>query len=786
MITVKNMKRIFVLLMVLNFTFFASAQKMVQTLKGRVSDIDSKISIPGANVIILGTNPLLGTTTDADGNFKIEKVPVGRYSIQISSIGYISSTLTEILVNAGKEMVLQIEMKEQIIETKEVVVTVKIEKDKPLNPMATVSARSVSVEETGRYAGSADDPLRAVSNFAGVASYGSIDRNDIVIRGNSPKGLLWRLDGVDIPNPNHYGRVGSSGGGISIFSSQLLANSDFFTAAFPSEYGNALAGVFDIKFRNGNNDKREYTVQAGIMGLDASAEGPLIKGSRISYLFNYRYSTFGFLKFINKEYENKIPDYQDLSFKINAPTAKLGTFSITAIGGFDHSGITPEKDTTKWIKLENREKSKYYTAMGAISLNHSIHIGKNTFVKSAIVATGNQINYNCNQYRTGTLLKPKDSTEFSSGKYAFTTNITSKFGKKITNKFGFIVNHLTYNVKIKSEDPFSGVFTDFVNESGSTNTLQVFNQTKIDVSDNLSFNVGIHSQYFVLNKRKTLEPRASLKWQWSERQSLSLGYGNHSQIENIGIYLAESKDKNGNIINPNKNLNLARANHFVLGYDLQLGEYSHLKIEPYYQSLYNIPVVSGGSYSLINSSETWFNDSLKNTGTGVNKGLDITIERFLHNNFYWMSTISVFDSKYKAGDKVEHNTRFNNRFVVNLLVGREIFFGETHILGMNAKAIVNGGEWYTPIDLNASQTANREVLDYSKAYSKQSPVFWYIDAAVTWKTNHQKWTGTWSLQIKNVLNQSPVIGYIYNPYNKIIEEQKGFGILPFLSYKAEF
>jgi len=436
--------------------------------------------------------------------------------------------------------------------------------------------------------------------------------------------------------------------------------------------------------------------------------------------------------------------------------------------------------------LEHREKSKLYTAMGAISLNHTVNLGKNTFLKSSIVATGNQITYTYDQYRTETLLKPKDSTNYTSSKFAFTTNITHKFGKSITNKTGIILNDLQYAIVIKSENPSNGNFMEYINEKGTTQTAQFYNQTKVDVTDNLSVNVGLHSQYFVLNNRKTLEPRASLKWHFSENQTISLGYGNHSQIENIGIYLAESKDANGKIFSPNKNLNFARANHYVIGYDLRLGEYAHLKFEPYYQQLYNIPIVRGSSFSLLNSSETWYNDSMINNGTGINRGLDITLERYLHNNFYCMSTISLFDSKYTAGDSIERNTRYNNHYVMNVIVGREFFFSDKNVLGVNIKGIVNGGEWYTPIDLNASIAANREVLDNRNIYNKQSPTFWYIDASVTWKKNHPKWTGTWSLQIKNLLNQQPIMGYVYNAYSKSIETQKGFGILPFLNYKVEF
>jgi hypothetical protein len=293
------MKKLLIIYSYILFSTILNGQTITQTLRGRVFDASSKSGLPGANVIILNSNPLIGTTTDINGSFSIENVPVGRTSIQVSYMGYKPVVRPEILVSSGKQTVISVELEEDVIQAKEVEIKASVDKDKPINSMAMISARSFSVEESRRYAGSADDPMRAVSNFAGIASSPDVNSNEIVIRGNSPKGMLWRVDGVDIPNPNHYAYVGTSGGGLTMFSSQVLSNSDFYTAAFPAEYGNALSGVFDMRFRNGNNARHEFALQIGIQGLDVSAEGPFMKNKPGSFLFNYRYSILAFLQYID-------------------------------------------------------------------------------------------------------------------------------------------------------------------------------------------------------------------------------------------------------------------------------------------------------------------------------------------------------------------------------------------------------------------------------------------------------------------------------------------------------
>ena len=325
----------------------AYSQDYSQTIRGTVVDKQSQSPLPGASVVLLNSTSPIGVQTDIDGNFKLEKVPLGRQGIQVTFLGYNPATLANLTLTSGKEIVLTIELEEKVITTDEVVISAEKNKAEALNEMTTVSARAFTVEETSRYAGSFNDPSRMAMNYAGVANTND-SRNDIIIRGNSPLGLLWRLEGINIPNPNHFGALGTTGGPVSILNNNDLANSDFLTGAFPSEYGNATSGVFDLNMRSGNNEKREYVCQFGFNGLELGAEGPFSKKSKASYLANYRYSTLQILDALHINLGiGAIPQYQDFTFKLNFPGTKFGKFSVFGIGGLSHITIIEnQKDSS--------------------------------------------------------------------------------------------------------------------------------------------------------------------------------------------------------------------------------------------------------------------------------------------------------------------------------------------------------------------------------------------------------------------------------------------------------
>ena len=755
-----------------------------QTIKGQVVDQHTRKGLIGAHVIIKETSQ--GTATDSKGHFRIEQVPVGRYSITVKYLGYKPRIIPEVLVGSAKEVELTISLEEDMITSEDVVVTPQVDKDRPLNSMSSVSARSFSVEETRRYAGGFDDPARLASSFAGV-TYGNAQDNAIIIRGNAPKGLLWRLEGIDLPNANHFPDGNVLGGGLfTIFSNQLLTDSDFFTGAFPAEYGNALSGVFDMKMRNGNNDVREWTLQAGLMGMDVATEGPFTDDGNASYLVNYRYSTIGLLTDLNIINADQELSYQDLSFKLNFPTAH-GTFSLWGIGSLDSPKETEEPNPENWEHDWDRLRYHSNIKVGAMGVNHKYILGESTFLNSTLAATAKSMENDIQRLDDQLKLRPNEFSDSFSGKLTLKSTVQHKFNSRLKLKSGFILNQLMYDLRMESTiNDIPETYQVFVDESGNSQLVQAFSQVQMDVHPRLTFNGGLYYQKFMLNKTASLEPRAGLNWTLNSSQMLSFGYGRHSQVENIRYYLAQRPTENG-IEQPNKHMGFTQADHFVLGYDVNLSEQLRLKVEPYYQRLRNVPVRRDDSFSFINlKDEHYINDPLVNQGTGTNIGVDITVEKFLSNQYYYLITASLFDSKYTGGDGVERNSRYNRNYVFNALIGKEIFITPHNILGLNAKLTVMGGERVSPVLYDASVDAGRVIFDDSRAFSKSLEGNQYLDVSVTYRINEPDFSHILALQVKNTLGSANDHGYVYSYKEQDVVKDNMVIVLPSISYKVEF
>jgi hypothetical protein len=424
--------------------------------------------------------------------------------------------------------------------------------------------------------------------------------------------------------------------------------------------------------------------------------------------------------------------------------------------------------------------------MGALAVVHQIYLAKHTLLRSYISATYNDITATDQLMTAGYELQPEDSVAHRNLRITGSTTLNQKFGARYTFRSGITYTRLFYNLDMKNRNPATGIYSRVAKGNGNTGFAEVFTEVKLDFTDNVYMTTGLNFQYFQLNGHYALEPRVAMRWQAAPKHAVSAGYGLHSQLEDIGVYMIETNGNDNLMYRPNSNLNFSRAHHFVLGYDFLIRQDMRLKAELYYQYLYDIPVMPGSYYSLINSTGWYTSDPLVNSGTGRNAGFDITFEKFLTKQYYYLATISIFDSEYKGGDGTERNTRFNTRYVINLLVGKEWTFREKNIFGVNLKASFTGGEHYVPIDLSQSVALHREVLDESVAYSPGLPAVFYIDLTVTYRINHKKFSGIWAIQVRNLLNQHPDVGYIYNDFNQTIEPQKSLGILPVVSYKVEF
>ncbi len=778
-------KKLFTLFFILSMGEAAFSQSLSQTIRGTVIDQVSQMPLPGASIILVNSNPLLGVTSDVDGQFKLTKVPVGTHVLKISFIGYKEAIIPNIIVNSGKEVVLTIPIEEDVMQMEELVITAS-EKDKTINDMSVVSTRTFSVEETRKFAAAVNDPARMVTSFAGVVA-SEDGNNSISIRGNSPYGLLWRMEGVDIPNPNHFANAGTAGGGISILSSQLLANSDFSTGAFAAEYGNALSGVFDLKLRKGNNEKHEYTFQAGFLGTDVAAEGPLGKKYNGSYLVNYRYSTLTLLSKLGVPIGDYSTDFQDLSFNIHLPTSKNSSLSIFGFGGLSDQKSEAEKDSTQWESEFDSFNAIYHSNTGAMGIKYSTILNSKAHIQNALVFSGNEILYE--QDALDTLYNAhRDYTQrYGNSKITLSSVLNYKLSPRYNLRSGIYVNQLHYNLLQRNLNENTEVMETQLDASGSTKSAQAFSQLNIKASDRLTLNVGLHYLQLFLNNSFSIEPRVSAAYFLDDVQRISFGYGLHSQIQPLGTYFGEY-EQNGEVIRANENLDLSKSHHFVLGYDRSLNDHLRVKVETYYQHLYNIPVgiEANSSYSLINRQWDYETEPLVNDGLGRNYGMELTLEHFMHNDIYFLLSASLYDSKYKAHDNVWRNTRYNANSNVTFSGGKEFKLAKNRVLGLNIRTLYNGGFRTTPINVEASVEKGETIYYEDQAYTEQVPAYFRTDLRVSLKRNKANSTHTLALDIQNVSNRKNIYGSYFEPLTGEVKTSYQTPLIPILSYKIEF
>lgn len=784
-------KNILLLAFLFGFSILLPAQAPTQTVRGTVVDKISQAPLPGAIVVLLNSDPLMGVSTNEEGKFSFSKVPVGKQSLKISFIGYKEAVMQNLSVNAGKELVLNVSLEEDIKAMDEVVVSARVEKNKPLNEMSTVSTRAFSVEETQKFAAAVNDPARMATSFAGVVG-GNDGANMISIRGNSPNGLLWRMEGVEIPNPNHFANVGTSGGGIAIISAQLLGNSDFSTGAFAAEYGNALSGVFDLRLRKGNNQKREYTLQLGVLGADVATEGPFKKGYDGSYLVNYRYSTLNLLGKIGVPIGDANTVFQDLSLNVSLPTKKLGTFTVFGFGGISNQSTTAVKDTAKWREDDfTRLNTNFYSNTGAIGITNTKLFQNHSYLKTALVFSEVQNGYEQEKMHADLNGFTKEYEQnFSQTKVTLSTTYTKKISARSNIRSGFILNQLGYNL-VQKDNEDTTLLIPRIQVKGSTQTAQVFFQWNYKLSEKLTTNVGLHYFQMFLNNSNSLEPRASLKYEFNARNNVTFGYGLHSQLQPIGVYFAQNQASDGTYTRPNKDLALSKAHHFVLGYDWSINSFSHIKTEVYYQHLFNVPISrdTASTYSILNAIDGFATDPLVNKGLGRNYGLELTYERFMHRNFYYLVSASLYESKFQTAKGQWFNTRFNTNYALTITGGKEWTLSEkrkSRVIGFNVKSVYVGGMRYTPINLDASIAKGETVFEDSKTFAEKNPDYYRLDIRISLKRNYKTVTGTLALDIQNTINRKNVGGQYFDANTGKIKYWYQAPLIPVLSYRLEF
>jgi hypothetical protein len=764
--------------------------RFTQTIKGTVTDKATRLSLPGVTLKLTSVNPVKATASNATGAFRLSGVPVGRHILEVSYTGYQSVILSEVLVTTGKEAEVNIELDPQSKSLNEVVVNAASGK-RPLNTMAMASARSFSPEETNRYAGGLFDPARMAQSFAGVVAGG--DNNEIVVRGNSPKSLQWRLEGIEIISPNHFGNQGAAGGYISMLNAAVLGTSDFYTGALPAEYNNATSGVFDLKFRTGNTDKREYSFSIGVLGAGATLEGPFKKGGRASYLISYRYSSLGLLQSAGVLGSlTGVPKYQDLSYNFVFPTKSAGTFSFFGIGGLGNLNITAKRDFNKWKEREDADDFKSSYGAGSAGFKH-------VYIANSRLYFSNIISYNKDQSNgtTDTLTREYQPSRIQKNRFDHTTiryagTLNYRLSNSNSLRAGINAGFLKYTLYDQEYKQETASLHEILNQTGNARTFDAYVENKHDFNNGLTLNTGIHTNYFNLSNSWTIEPRVGLNLQLPASQQLSLAVGAYSRLESLSYYFA--KNPNTSAVT-NSGLEPTKSAQAVLGYEKLFDGRLKFKTEVYYQHLYNVPVSAdpANNFSLLNvldDTNIGASDytSLVNKGTGKNYGVELSLEKSLSKGYYFIVTTSVFDSKFKPLSGQEYNTSFDSRFVGNVVVGKEwaVRKDKKNLFGLNGKLIYAGGRKYSPVNLSESLRLDEQVIDQSKINTLSADPYIRMDFSASYRINGKKVAHYLLLDIQNLLNRENNIGLYYNPSKRIIEKAKWIGIFPTLTYRIEF
>ncbi|SEJ15505.1 CarboxypepD_reg-like domain-containing protein [Dyadobacter sp. SG02] len=764
-----------ILLLFLFSTSLLYAQEFTSVVRGSVKDADTGLPLARATVQLDDK----GTATDDAGLFRFEGAGVGRHVLKVSFVGYQTLVVSEILLESGKENVQEIRLSATGRQLQEATVSGS-------RPPAFNSVQAITAEQTLRYAATYLDPARVATSFAGVAAAND-QANGLVVRGNSPNSMQWRLEGVEIVNPNHLSNAGtfsdrptSTGGGVNILSTQLMGTSYFMSGPFPAQYGNATGAILDMNLRKGNDERTEFTGQASLIGLDIAAEGRLSKKSKASYLVNYRYSFTGLLGAMGVSFGGEDIRFQDLSFNLNFPTAKGGKFTIFGMGGISENTFKPDKDTTTWEFEKDGRYVLYKNKMGAAGATLDQPVGRRASLRTVLVASGLNTSRKAFQVDPVTMQNREllGNDGIVNGKISFNTTLTYKVNPGITFKGGVYMTSQRYETPPVSPNPEvkSWYMQPFVNWS---HVMGAF------VAD-----VGLHGMISRVSSPGTkisalAEPRVSLKWLAAADKQLSVSYGLHSQLQSPNVY---SSAYGMTDMGRNFDLKPTRSHQITLAYQQFFKKGSSLKIEAYWQHQFDVPVGADmrDNYSTVNLIEERPNVRLYNEGTARNYGMEATFQKYLTDRFYMLVSGSLYQATYTDYLGLRHDSRFDGGHTFSLTTGKEFKASRGGLWGVNAKILWLGGFRDKPIDAEYSAVLKQTIYEYQSAYTVKMKDYFRPDLRIYWKKDRAKYNRTLAIDLQNVSGTKNEAYRYFDTRQKRVVVQHQLGLIPVVSYRVEF
>ncbi len=772
--------------------FYLLPSQITTSVRGQVVEGYVKIPLAGAKVtlthLVQGQEETeeepISIETDAEGKFSVSEVLAGRYYLAVEMEGYEGYEVENLLLESGKEEVLAVEMMPKLLKLEQV--DIRGTRYRRIS----CNYQEIDVDLTRRVPGVLWDPARLVTRSAAVTQTND-QANHISVRGNSPVSNQWQIEGAEVLSPNHLSNAGTttdrpapSGGGTSMLNTQMLDNSTFYLSHYPSRFGNALGGVMDIHFRDGNEQNFEFAAQVGLIGVDLSAEGPLSRHKNGSFLFNYRYSTVGLLSLMGVPLGDEAINYQDFSGKLVQDAGKAGKFTLWGLWGqsfndfegVDSIGLATQAKELYNIRFDSRSE------MGG--LRHEVLLGdraewETSFAYSQSTTTWGLLNVP--ELNLTDSLSRAERDEIQQRLGSLHSEVTIRVGKSANQvRVGGNGAVRSYEGELVG----NGAPVTNLDQSWSYFTGLAFVEGEFGWN-RLLVSPGLTSQYFSNSNTYHLDPRLSLELGLGGQRAIELSYRRTHQVLPLALQRQFLPTQNQF---PLLSQAPIEADQFDLGFgtDSRLGR---LSANAYGQLLRDIPMDSSG-LAAVNLETNYTPLAFEALTTGRNYGVELTLEEIWRNGFYYMVSGTVFESEVAGLDGAYRPTTWAANYAVKVNGGWEKEGtgrnGKLRTVGIHLRWTTRGGLRQPEVDLDASRLQGQTVFNYADPNYLQVNAFNRLDARFMLQRNRPGYTSTLALDIQNLLNLTNVMGISYDPFLDQLVDRTSLGIIPVLSYRMQF
>jgi hypothetical protein len=742
------MNRILTILFIIA-CFVLRSQEIRQVVRGNISRVSGE-PVGQATVILNGA---VSYTSQADsaGQYLISVLP-GKYTEVVQAPGHKIVSRNNVVVISGKQQVQDFALEDLGADLE----TIVISGDR--NPGSV----GLDLWNIQQFAAVFYDPGRVVNSHAGTANADD-GTNHMTVRGTSPDYIQWKLEGVEIVNPNHLENAGTvndrpafNGGGVSLISAQLLQNSEFHFAPFDAMQGNALSGIFDMKLRNGNDHKREHIVQVSLLGTDLAIEGPFSKSSRSSYLLNFRYSTIGLLSKLGVNFGDEQTEFADFSHSLNFPF-KRGSVRIFGMSGLSETRFRGKLDTGL-LEIQKELQNIDYRSLTSINgISFLSGIGSSAYIKT--VAAYSIKNVRRSARPTALLFLPvaHEQDNFRQEKISTVTYLGHSLGRSMRAKVGFYLNYFSNSVK-SMVDTIARL-----NGSASQPLVQPFVSVDGEIGTRVNFSIGIHNFWLPEKEHLLVQPRLLLGYQINSNQSITFRSGSSAQLPSAFLQV-NSRDQ----LLPTTNEALSLM-HVYRHRNLKLST------EIYLQRFRKIPEQETFDFSAFNYFNEMVFFTLNQQGSAEVYGLDLMFEKHF-TQFYLITSASIYNSTYSAPWTNIRKGRFNTGYNTFFTAGKEFSLrNKPHFLSADLRVMYRDG-FRDLHDVSGTDYTYDAVLEN----------YWRMDLRLSYKKNKATSTVIWALDIQNLANRRNEAYHYFDRVSGKIETKYQLGLIPVLSYKVMF